>query len=239
MRSAPSPYRSKQQSHFSDFCSRSLKNLKLITSLQHSFTPKCSITTLVHSRKCSRFTITSLNMWHACIFGLLFSMGLHPRYVTVKVVCYGGWYVCRYRWKPNMGDINLICRKCNINIVSSLKCILITVRVRNVPFNVIIFIHWLYMMLSYSQARVVHMGRWGSEQLAKACSQKNVSSSVNHCSKCIFNNVIVTSTMYHFCRLSDYFWFDDMKFWMMVAILVKFNVSCNVVAGQLSDLVPP
>ena len=57
---------------------------------------------------------------------------------------------------------------------------------------------------SLLQARAVHMGSWGGELPAKACSQKN-SSSVNHCSKFIFNNVIVTLTIYSFCRLSDYF----------------------------------
>ena len=80
------------------------------------------------------------------------------------------------------------------------------------------------------------MGRWGS-LLAKACSQKN-SSSVNDCSKSICNYVIVTLTIYSFFRLSDYSWSVDITFWMMVAILLEFNVSCNVGAGQLNDHVP-
>ena len=54
------------------------------------------------------------------------------------------------------------------------------------------------------------MGRWVSELLAKTCSQKN-SSSVNHCSKSISNNVIVTLTFHSFCRLSDYFWSVDIE----------------------------
>ena len=31
----------------------------------------------------------------------------------------------------------------------------------------------------------------------------------------------------------------DQHIWMMEAILVEFNVSCNVGAGQLNDRVPP
>ena len=65
-------------------------------------------------------------------------------------------------------------------------------------------------------AGACRMGRWGGELPAKAFSQKK-SSSVNHCSKFIFNNVIVTLTIYSFCRLSDYFWSVDIK--LMVAIL--------------------
>ena len=68
------------------------------------------------------------------------------------------------------------------------------------------------------QARAVHMGRLGGAQLAK-CSPKN-SSSINHCSKSIFNNMIVTFTIYSLCRLSNYFWSVDITFWMMVAIQV-------------------
>ena len=66
----------------------------------------------------------------------------------------------------------------------------------------------------------------------KSISQKN-SSSVNHGSKSIFNNVNFTLTIYSFCRLGDYFWSVDIKFWMMGAILVEFNMSCNV--GQDSS----
>ena len=87
------------------------------------------------------------------------------------------------------------------------------------------------------QVRAVHRGRWSSELLAITCSQKH-SSSVNHCSKSIFNNVIVTLTIYSFCRLSVCFWSVDITFWMMVAILVEFNVSCNVGAGQHNGRVP-
>ena len=53
------------------------------------------------------------------------------------------------------------------------------------------------------------------------------------------NNAIVTLTIYSFCRLSGYFWSVDITLWMMVAILVEFNVSCNVGSGQLNDHVPP
>ena len=49
------------------------------------------------------------------------------------------------------------------------------------------------------------------------------SSSVNHCCKSIFNNVIIKLTIYSFCRLSDYFCFYDLKCWMMVVILVVFK----------------
>ena len=63
------------------------------------------------------------------------------------------------------------------------------------------------------QASAVHVDRWGSELLA--CSPKNWSS-VNHSSKSIFNNEIVTWTIYSFCKLSDYFWSFNIKFWMMV-----------------------
>ena len=56
---------------------------------------------------------------------------------------------------------------------------------------------------------------------------------VNHCSK------TVTLTVYSLCRLSNYFWSVDIKFWMMVAIMVEFNVTCNVGTGQLSGHVPP
>ena len=73
-----------------------------------------------------------------------------------------------------------------------------------------------------NQARAVHMGRWGGELPAKAYAPKKNSSSVNHCSKFIFNNVIVTLTIYSFCRLSDYFWSVDIK--LMVAILVRQTV---------------
>ena len=96
---------------------------KTETNHIHSNQPytECTITTLVHGGKHSSFTITA------------------PRYVTVKVGCYGGCY----RWKPNMDDIHLIHRKCNINIVTAFfKCVLMTVLVRNVPFIVIIFIRW-------------------------------------------------------------------------------------------------
>ena len=66
------------------------------------------------------------------------------------------------------------------------------------------------------QACAVHMSRWGNKLLAKACSQKTFSS-LHHCSKSIFNNVIFTLTIYSFCRLSDYFWSITITFWMMVA----------------------
>jgi hypothetical protein len=70
------------------------------------------------------------------------------------------------------------------------------------------------------QPRAVHMGRWGGELPEKHAPKKN-SSSVNHCSKFIFNNVIVTLTIYSFCRHSDYFWSVDIK--LIVAILVEFK----------------
>ena len=57
-------------------------------------------------------------------------------------------------------------------------------------------------------AGACRMGRWGGELPAKAFSQKN-SSSVNHGSKSIFNNVNFTLSVYSFCRLSDNFWSLD------------------------------
>ena len=78
------------------------------------------------------------------------------------------------------------------------------------------------------------MGRWGSKLLANAGSQKN-SSSVNHCSKSIFNNVIVTLTIYSFGSLSDNFLKKNFGWWWRFCNVV----SCNVGAGQLSDRVPP
>ena len=128
---------------------------KTETNHIHSNQPytECTITALVHGGKHSRFTITA------------------PRYVTVKVGCYGGCYGRCYRWKPNMDDIHLIRGKCNINIVTAFfKCVLMTVLVRNVPFIVIIFIRWLYMMFSWSTACgvlkelliVLIWGLWGT-----------------------------------------------------------------------------
>lgn len=72
------------------------------------------------------------------------------------------------------------------------------------------------------------MGRSGRAQLAKACAPKN-SSSINHCSKSIFNNMIVTFTIYSLCRLSHYFRSVDITFWMMVAnaIQIEFNIICR------------
>ena len=75
--------------------------------------------------------------------------------------------------------------------------------------------------------------------IQKHTIKEKKSSSVNHCSKFIFNNVILTITIDRFCRLSDYLWFVDIKFWMMETILVEFIESCNVRSGQLSDRVPP
>ena len=74
--------------------------------------------------------------------------------------------------------------------------------------------------------RVPSIWAGGAANSLQKHSLKKNSSSVNHCSKFIFNNVIDSLTIYSFCRLSDYFWSVDIK--LMVAILVEFNVSCNV-----------
>lgn len=50
---------------------------------------------------------------------------------------------------------------------------------------------------------------------------------------------MVTLAIDNFCRLSKYFWSVYMKFSMMVAILVEFNVSWNVVGGHLNARVRP
>ena len=60
-----------------------------------------------------------------------------------------------------------------------------------------------------------------ANSLQKHAPKKN-SSSVNHCSKFIFNNVIVTLTICSFCGLSNYFCSVDIK--LMVAILVNFDL---------------
>lgn len=52
---------------------------------QPSLTSKCVIATVVHSPKCTSFTITALKLGDTCaVFCLLFSIVLHPRHVTVK-----------------------------------------------------------------------------------------------------------------------------------------------------------
>ena len=79
----------------------------------------------------------------------------------------------------------------------------------------------------------------GAATTCKSMLPKKDFLSKSKCSKSIFNNVIVTLTIHSFCRLSDFFWSVDITFWMMVGILVEFNVSCNVGAGQLNGRVPP
>ena len=78
----------------------------------------------------------------------------------------------------------------------------------------------------------------GAATTCKSMLPKKEFLSKSKCSKSIFNNLIVTLTIYSFCRLSDFFWSVDITFWMMVGILVEFNVSCNVGAGQLNGRVP-
>ena len=56
-----------------------------------------------------------------------------------------------------------------------------------------------------SYRRVPSIWAAGAANSLQKHAPKTNSSSVNHCSKFIFNNVIVTLTIYSFCRLSDYF----------------------------------